>query len=97
MSGSSTCAVLELSPFHVHSLFLDRLAERGTLKGRVELGSRERSFLGVADVFGTKGAGSTVIGISGIFTWGRTLGVALGAGVSVAAGNGGSCAQRQPC
>ena len=47
-------------------------------------------FLGVGDVFGTRGEGSTVIGMSGMLTSGRALG--LGAGVSVAAGKGGSCA-----
>ena len=49
-------------------------------------------FLGAGDVFGTSGEGSTVIGMSGISICGRTLG--LGAGVSVAAGNGGSWARR---
>jgi len=47
-------------------------------------------FFGVAEVFGTRGDGSTSIGISGMFSWGRALGLA--AGVSVAAGSGGSCA-----
>src|SRR5205814_4365528 len=47
-------------------------------------------FFGVADVFGTSGEGSTSIGISGMLSCGRALG--LGAGVSVADGSGGSCA-----
>jgi hypothetical protein len=50
--------------------------------------------LGTGEVFGTSGAGSTVNGISGIFSSGRTL--ALGVGVSVAAGNGGSWAKMDP-
>src|SRR5947207_8498545 len=47
-----------------------------------------RIFFGVGDVLGTSGEGSTVIGISGMLSSGRALG--LEAGVDVAAGNGGS-------
>jgi hypothetical protein len=47
-------------------------------------------FFGAGAVFGTSGEGSTSIGMSGMFSSGRALG--LGAAVADDDGNGGSCA-----